>query len=642
MPILRAFVAKSFHPRDEAKVKPIEAFLNSFSRSGLIWETGEPSEPESVSEKVRQRIDKADLFVGILTRRHPLFASDGGLSGAWRRIRGQTSAWSAAPWVLQEIGYALRARKDLILFQESQLDLGALQGDLEYVSYDTASPAVALTSASEMINTLLAQHSGFTVETVASVAEVEASRSDENEEPSAPEVSANNQPTLNELFVKMTDALRERDWTEAEKCLQEALPLVRAERADGVLAWQGFYYSRRFQAGEPEALASLEALHHENPASHMLVGFIAQCYRSYGEPLKAYQYYWKAASSSEGETAFNYKLSAAECLEDNTDYDRAEGLLLNLWSESGQRSSQKAQILRRLFALWKDSGKPFNSYGAAELLLRDNPAEGNVRFDVALLYSAAGCKELNLLHCKTLTQHQSTNASVLHNFAVACGKASLSISAIAMYKRALDLGLTLAASNMSYRYLDAGFAEEATTLLERAMQQPDCDPAVTKALGEIVERRESERETEDDLLQKANDQRRYLASFGEAVLEGSLTSLDGQWAFPFATTNLRIEGEKLVGEGTVEDAQASLTLALLGQEASDAEPKPKRVYRVQGKLEGRACKFDVSSHREGLAGLLTTRSEFEGLIFFDAEGGQGRVAKLKSGVPTEFYDVRKL
>lgn len=112
MPKIAAFIACSFSPADKFKIQPILAFLDSFQPLGFIWRTAEPAEVESVSKKVRGMVDESDVFVGVFTRRHPIYPPLAGLKAVFRLLRGQSMAtdWSAPPWVLQESGYALKAK----------------------------------------------------------------------------------------------------------------------------------------------------------------------------------------------------------------------------------------------------------------------------------------------------------------------------------------------------------------------------------------------------------------------------------------------------------------------------------------------------------------------------------------------------
>src|SRR2546422_4947434 len=105
-----AFVAYSFDDPDRQKVRTILDFLNSFREIGFIWESAERAEVESVSSKVRAKIDRSEVFVGILTRRHPVVRFPLRLRDIPAAVRGRslTQEWTAPPWILQEVGYALR------------------------------------------------------------------------------------------------------------------------------------------------------------------------------------------------------------------------------------------------------------------------------------------------------------------------------------------------------------------------------------------------------------------------------------------------------------------------------------------------------------------------------------------------------
>lgn len=171
MPKITAFVARSFSEQDEQKIAQILSFLDSFQKSGFLWRTAEPADVESVSRKVRDMIDCSDVFVGIFTRRYPIYELQPSLRerislALWPQ---RTRRWVAPPWVIQESGYALKAitsQRKLILFKEGGVELPGLQADLEYIEFEKGNFATAFRKASEMINALLSEAAGMTVETI--------------------------------------------------------------------------------------------------------------------------------------------------------------------------------------------------------------------------------------------------------------------------------------------------------------------------------------------------------------------------------------------------------------------------------------------------------------------------------------------
>lgn len=72
-----AFVAHSFSEGDEQLVEQIKEFL---SKLGLKCDSGKKPEPREISDKIKQRIQAAEVFVGIFTRH--LQQEDGSFSAS--------------------------------------------------------------------------------------------------------------------------------------------------------------------------------------------------------------------------------------------------------------------------------------------------------------------------------------------------------------------------------------------------------------------------------------------------------------------------------------------------------------------------------------------------------------------------------
>ena len=79
-----AFVGHSFAEADADVVSFFKSLLGELCVRCL---SGEVAEAKSVSEKVKQRINQAEIFVGVFTRRE--------------KIEGKEE-WSTAPWVIEE------------------------------------------------------------------------------------------------------------------------------------------------------------------------------------------------------------------------------------------------------------------------------------------------------------------------------------------------------------------------------------------------------------------------------------------------------------------------------------------------------------------------------------------------------------
>jgi hypothetical protein len=112
------FIGQSFTNEDAALNSTVGKLLEAY---GLRAVTGERPKADSVSKKVRERIEAAEYFLGIFTRRE--------------RLRGRRE-WTTSAWVIDEKAYALANRKKLILLRETGVQsIGGIQGDYEYIEF---------------------------------------------------------------------------------------------------------------------------------------------------------------------------------------------------------------------------------------------------------------------------------------------------------------------------------------------------------------------------------------------------------------------------------------------------------------------------------------------------------------------------
>jgi hypothetical protein len=117
-PFTSVFVAQSFSPTDAVVNSAVGRLVEAW---GFTVVTGEKPKADTVSKKVRDRIEAASLFLGIFTRRD--------------RLKGRRE-WTTSSWVIDEKAYALAKGKKLILLRESGVQsIGGIQGDYEYIEF---------------------------------------------------------------------------------------------------------------------------------------------------------------------------------------------------------------------------------------------------------------------------------------------------------------------------------------------------------------------------------------------------------------------------------------------------------------------------------------------------------------------------
>jgi hypothetical protein len=115
-----AFVGHSFAELD----RPIVEFvINLLQALGFSVLTGEKPRAGDIPSKVKSRIERQAVFVGIFTRKDKI-------------IRKQE--WTTSTWVMDEKAYALGKSKKLILLKETGVgSIGGIQGaDYELLPFD--------------------------------------------------------------------------------------------------------------------------------------------------------------------------------------------------------------------------------------------------------------------------------------------------------------------------------------------------------------------------------------------------------------------------------------------------------------------------------------------------------------------------
>ena len=133
MTIISAFVGRSFDPKEELLWTKISKCLDSLKPIGFSWEDAEEAQVKPISDKVKEKIERNDLFIGILTKGEPIISSYSTLRKR-HILMGKIQNWLASYWIIQESGYAIGKRKKVVFLIETGLEIpGGLNSDFEYI-----------------------------------------------------------------------------------------------------------------------------------------------------------------------------------------------------------------------------------------------------------------------------------------------------------------------------------------------------------------------------------------------------------------------------------------------------------------------------------------------------------------------------
>lgn len=146
---MKAFVGHSFDSKDEDLVNKIMNFLSN--KVGIHCEDAEKVESKDVSDKIKEKIDRNEIFVGIFTIDReivqPILVQEVCPKSFVQRLKSWIkpkpprislpSIFTTSNWVIQESGYAIgRKDKEIIFLVEKGIyNFPELQGDREIIFF---------------------------------------------------------------------------------------------------------------------------------------------------------------------------------------------------------------------------------------------------------------------------------------------------------------------------------------------------------------------------------------------------------------------------------------------------------------------------------------------------------------------------
>jgi len=284
---------------------------------------------------------------------------------------------------------------------------------------------------------------------------------------------------------------------------------------------EAFYYYLLFGCGDTSALKSLEDLAQKDgiaPAvKHIAIRYTGLCYEQAGELDKAgvaFKLASEYSSISESDRAAD-KVSLAACLFKNDKKNEAFDLLMQEIANvsEGDALSKLYEGLADIYELAEDLEMRAI---ALEKLIEIQPNNTQLRFKAAYSYSQKEFNNLALLHYKTMMRFKPDDPTALNNIAVAYSELDMPINAAKFFKKAIEQKETLAAANLAYKYMNAGFDEEASEILEEARKSDKIAPSVGQAISDIEKKRQNELNIEEKAVKKAKEQQKFMLGFAEA------------------------------------------------------------------------------------------------------------------------------
>lgn len=342
----------------------------------------------------------------------------------------------------------------------------------------------------------------------------------EIEIPPKAETAAEEEPSA---IVKGFDSIKEGNFEEAYNFFcEEALQMP--ELNDQV-ARKGFFLYFLFGEGWSDSMnkiMELKEAHSEIIILSFYLGFMYRKTHKWNEAIECYQN-WKNGAKTENDIvdrscslAWVYFEAGqkAECLNElkgsfGTTSDPI--LLSKLYKDLGDL----------LLEIRKD--QPHLGLACFEKALELKPTDSGLRFDIAYNHSKILSPSLTFYHYRKAISVDPNNESANNNAGVAADLLELPLTSVGFYKEAEKLKNTLSMSNMASKLIDAGFADEAKLILERARQQENYHENIDINFGRIPKDKRNEEKRIKELELKLEKLISWRAQEAEAIAQPSFS-----------------------------------------------------------------------------------------------------------------------
>lgn len=647
MPVTKAFVGHSFRPVDKPVVDAILDVLNRVKqlRSDFDWDHGLEPEPKTVDTKVLALFQDKTLFIGICTRAERAIA-DERLAHFRGRRHAEESAfeWKASDWLLQEIGLSIgRGMNIILLVEKGTREPGDLQGNWERIEFDRSAPEKCYVPLLGMIANL-AGKAGAAVglAVIEQPAQVEPVPPPASPESTGLDIWSPNDTWTFQTYQFAFRLATIREGPEKAAKVASAFAASPLATDQNRATWNAFLQLTKLRAGSG-SLSEVVAHAREHPKNADIAVLVAQAYDHFGESGKAASWYERASDLSSGtvEQIDYLRLGVVAALKGGKDALYASLEVKLRMIEPKDTNSLKARLAAEL-EVAEEQKKDDIAIACLEKLLNLDPSDIDRRFNLAYKYSHTGRSDMAAFHYERIPASLRTPAG-WNNLGVAYEGLSFAIRAVDAYRHAADAGETLAASNIAKRFLDAGFVQEASSLLEEASRKPAHDKLVDTRFAEVKEAQDGEGKERDKLLANSRATSDFYATYGEARLSRDLEDVAGPWKTPRGTATVDLLGTSFVA--TLEEPILGLMSLAIAREAGAVTTDSIRRFLVAGPRVGRTVAVTISPADKPIdrRSLLEAADDPKALIWMSPDGKEMHFMEGGRGDKApKFYSWRRV
>lgn len=578
---MEAFVGHSFSDKDSRLIRQIKDFIES---TGIECTTGEKAQNSSVAEKVQEKIKHSDIFVGVFTHDNEVLTTKGIL----RNLLSKKKEYTTSNWVIQECGFALGLKKDLILLVERGIHkFPELQGDMELIYFTRESLQDTFLKLSQMIGH--SKEAGATI--IAGQPEDKLGKvvDEQGKESIEEEQAKQGTEGRREIFSRYFNALDNNNLAKLQEIYESELQKVLS--AEEKVTWKAVNLRLSYHLGETGALKELQEYaksNKDNPDVSLQLAILYEGMdndKAKQQFLEASKLYDKASDDGRNNIVICYR-RACSCIAKEGKYEQAYQTLYSLLHDD-KFVNQKATILSALADISKMNKDWERFFAYAEGSLDLDVSNSELRFSLAYQYTENKHYKLSLLHNINLTS-SITHPMGLNNLGVGYNHFGLLGKSIESYLESAEHKNTLAMANIAQAYLQQGFWDDAEATINKANNLSTEGIKVHGNIGYAANRMKTKKEEEDskesEILIQARTERDFRIKHANSFFSKddiAKADIDGLWRTPWGELRLIID-------------DVSKTFKIEEEQKKANEKNGSRiVITINGSIEKLSGRYDI-------------------------------------------------
>lgn len=547
----RAFVGHSFTKDDATIVSTFLKYLDQVSalHPTFSWVHAESAEPVDLAQKVIAQVDGCNVFIGICTikegalRRSDLLPS--WLNPSTKKLRDSAIEWKTSDWVIQEIGLAIgRGMKMILLLEDGCRRPGGLQGDVEFIAFSRTNPEASFGKLLDMIRAVSPVPLLGEQGTEAPPSDVPESPPEDNTDDNLP----NDSWDRNQFEYAYLMAIFSRN-DERIKLVKESYQNRVSISAEERAEWLAYTELWSIKWGTEGSIDQIQNVLKSFPENSRIIENLAEAFSKFGDYNRsALTYLEGAARVSEAESRNLRGLAAIEYARDGnlpTAFNILDGLRSSF---DGDQESFILYVISEIATIMKDDELHAS---AMERKASIRPDDTDNRFNLAYKYSELNYNEISLYHYLQIPSGKR-NSVTWNNIGVAYQNFSAPSKSIEAYRRSAESGETLAMSNIAYKFMGAGFLDEARSQIQEALKNPDPHRNIGEAMSRIKDIPGEEGKSVDEAIEKAKTRLVILKELSESIVKPNIKTLPSTWTAPDCKLHVSIDGLEFRAEGEYE------------------------------------------------------------------------------------------